>query len=133
MWAWMGALGIVPEAGIVSPSYNVYRFRKLKNNNPWIYDYLFRTGSFIAEIIRYSKGIWTSRLRLYPEAFYEIGIPFPPKDEQDAIAAAIKEKTGHYELLQERIEVSIEKLQEYRTALISAAVTGKIDVRKEVA
>ena len=31
----------------------------------------------------------------------------------------------------EKVEAAIEKLQEYRTALITAAVTGKIDVRGE--
>ncbi len=30
----------------------------------------------------------------------------------------------------EKVEAAIEKLAEYRTALITAAVTGKIDVRK---
>jgi len=32
-----------------------------------------------------------------------------------------------------KVREGIEKLKEYRTALISAAVTGKIDVREEVA
>ena len=32
-----------------------------------------------------------------------------------------------------KIQESIDKLKEYRTALISAAVTGKIDVREEAA
>jgi hypothetical protein len=36
-------------------------------------------------------------------------------------------------LLADRIGLSIDRLREYRTALISAAVTGKIDVREEVA
>lgn len=132
MWAWMGALGITPEDGIVSPSYNVYRLRRAEYD-PWFYDYLFRTSCFIAEIICYSKGVWTSRLRLYPQEFFEIRLPCPPLSEQKKIVAAINKETSHYDAFQEKIEQSIEKLQEYRTALISAAVTGKIDVRKEVA
>jgi hypothetical protein len=40
-------------------------------------------------------------------------------------------ETGNYETLQRKIEKSISKLREYRTALISAAVTGKIDARSE--
>jgi type I restriction enzyme S subunit len=35
-------------------------------------------------------------------------------------------------LLIATVKNGIEKLQEYRTALISAAVTGKIDVREEI-
>jgi type I restriction enzyme S subunit len=131
MWAWMGAMGIAGEAGIVSPSYNVYRVR-ISDQEPWYYDYLFRTGRFIAEVICHSQGVWTSRLRLYPEEFFEIRLPRPPYDEQRAIVSAIRKETGNYDVWQKRIEHSIEKLREYRIALISAAVTGKIDVRKEV-
>jgi len=131
MWAWMGAMGITPEAGIVSPSYNVYRLRN-DECEPWFYDYLFRTGRFLAEVVCHSKGVWSSRLRLYPEEFFEIRIPCPPLEEQREIIATIRKETGHYDSLQKEIEQSMEKLREYRTTLISAAVTGKIDVRKEV-
>jgi len=131
MWAWMGAMGIAPERGIVSPSYNVYQFRS-EENEPSFYDYLFRTGQFVAEVICHSKGVWLSRLRLYPEAFFEIRIPCPSQREQHEIVYFIQKETGNYETLQRKIEKSIEKLREYRTALISAAVTGKIDVREEL-
>jgi len=130
MWAWMGAMGIAPEQGIVSPSYNVYRFRN-KENEPSFYDYLFRTGQFVSEVICHSKGVWSSRLRLYPESFFEIQIPFLPQEEQRGIISLIQKETGSYETLQQKIEMSVEKLREYRTALISAAVTGKIDVRNK--
>jgi type I restriction enzyme S subunit len=131
MWAWMGALGFTAEAGIVSPSYNVYRPRT-QDIEPGFYDYLFRTGKFIAEIICHSQGVWTSRLRLYPEEFFEIRIPHPPIEEQREIVARIQKETGNYTALQEKIEQSIETIREYRSALITAAVTGKIDVRGEV-
>jgi len=131
MWAWMGAMGIAFEPGIVSPSYNVYRFRS-SANEPRFYDYLFRTGRFVSEVIRHSKGVWASRLRLYPEEFLEIRLPCPPPHEQRDIVEAIERETGKYNELQQLIESSIIKLREYRTALISAAVTGKIDIRKEV-
>lgn len=132
MWAWMGALGFTSEAGIVSPSYNVYRPRT-EEIEPGFYDYLFRTGKFIAEIICHSQGVWTSRLRLYPEEFFEIRIPHPPIEEQRDIVAKIQKETGNYTALQKKVEQSIEILREYRTALITAAVTGRIDVRGEVA
>ena len=44
---------------------------------------------------------------------------------------AIDKETGRYGALQTRIEESVFALREYRTALISAAVTGKIDVQEE--
>ena len=130
MWAWMGAMGIASERGIVSPSYNVYRFRT-EENKPSFYDNLFRTDQFVSEIICHSKGVWSSRLRLYPESFFEIQIPFPPQEEQRGIISLIQKETGSYETLQRKIQESISKLREYRTALISDAVTGKIDVRNK--
>ena len=132
MWAWMGALGVSPVDGIVSPSYNVYRLRS-NQFDPWFYDYLFRTGRFISKIICHSRGVWTSRLRLYPEEFFEIRLPIPPLQEQKDIIAHIEKATGQYAALEEKISNSITLLREYRSALISAAVTGKIDVREEVA
>ncbi|MBI4286815.1 MAG: restriction endonuclease subunit S [Chloroflexi bacterium] len=131
MWAWMGAMGITLRAGIVSPSYNVYRFRTC-NCEPPFYDHLVRTGKFISEVTRHSQGVWTSRLRLYPEEFFEVRIPCPPLPEQREIVNFIQRETGNYNLLKNKIERSVETLREYRTALISAAVTGKIDVREGV-
>ena len=56
-------------------------------------------------------------------------LPVPPEDEQRAIAAFLDRETARIDLLIEKIRKSMDLLREYRTALISAAVTGKIDVR----
>jgi type I restriction enzyme S subunit len=56
----------------------------------------------------------------------------PPPSEQDAIAAYLDCETARLDALIAKAQEMIERLQEYRTALISAAVTGKIDVRGEV-
>lgn len=132
MWAWMGALGVARCSGIVSPSYNVYRFRG-DGYEPQYYDHLFRTPGFAEEIRCHSKGIWISRLRVYPEEFFQIRLPCPPREEQHAIVDAIRKEIGNYDALQTKIEESIDRLREYRTALISAAVTGNVNVREEVA
>jgi type I restriction enzyme, S subunit len=49
--------------------------------------------------------------------------------EQRAIAAYLDAETAKLDKLIERIAAAIERLEEYRTVLITAAVTGKIDVR----
>lgn len=59
--------------------------------------------------------------------------PVPPLREQAAIAAYLDEETAKLDALVGKVEEAVERLQEYRTALITAAVTGKIDVRNEVA
>lgn len=59
-------------------------------------------------------------------------IQFPPLGEQRAIAAFLDRETVRIDALIEKVEKSIELLREYRTALISATVTGKIDVRDNI-
>jgi type I restriction enzyme S subunit len=58
--------------------------------------------------------------------------PFPPLPEQQAIAAFLDRETGKIDALSGKVTAVIERLKEYRTALISSAVTGKIDVREAV-
>ena len=59
-------------------------------------------------------------------------IPVPPLPEQAAIAAYLDLETQKLDALVLKVEAAVERLQEYRTALITAAVTGKIDVRGAV-
>lgn len=73
-------------------------------------------------------------LRRVPSDFllnYPIAIP--PKPEMDAIVAYLNAQEVHYDLMEKNATQAVQLLQERRTALISAAVTGKIDVRDWVA
>ncbi len=60
-------------------------------------------------------------------------VAYPPLDEQRRIATHLNRLSEHYTSICSRIQDGIARLHEYRTALISAAVTGQIDVRHEVA
>ena len=66
------------------------------------------------------------RLRRYRFAF-------PSHEEQREIAAFLDRETARIDALVVKVRDAIDRLKELRTALISAAVTGKIDVREEVA
>jgi type I restriction enzyme, S subunit len=57
-------------------------------------------------------------------------IPTPPLSEQHEIAAFLMAEIGKFDALAAEAQKAIDLLQERRTALISAAVTGQIDVRK---
>jgi type I restriction enzyme S subunit len=57
-------------------------------------------------------------------------LPVPPACEQRAIAEYLDQITTRIDALSERAGTAIERLDEYRAALINAAVTGKIDVRE---
>jgi len=56
--------------------------------------------------------------------------PVPPVEEQQRIVGLIRRETAKLDALANKIRLGIERLREFRTALISAAVTGKIDVRE---
>ena len=58
-------------------------------------------------------------------------MPVPPSIEQRAIADYIQGETAKLDNLAAKVWEAIERLRELRTALISAAVTGRIDVREE--
>jgi type I restriction enzyme, S subunit len=55
----------------------------------------------------------------------------PPEIDQHAVVGLINRETVEIDGLIAKIREGIDKLEEYRTALISAAVTGKIDLRDE--
>ncbi|MBB3981162.1 type I restriction enzyme S subunit [Sphingobium fontiphilum] len=126
LWAWMGAMGTAPVDGIVSPAYNVYT--PGQRLLPAYVDALVRIPVFAQEVTRYSKGVWSSRLRLYPEGFFETFWPVPPLDEQGQIVAYIDEERIKIDKLATATERSIALLKERRSALIAAAVTGQIDI-----
>lgn len=127
MWAWMGAMGICKVKGIVSPSYNVYTPTSRLDQE--FIDLLVRIPVFATEVVRFSKGIWSSRLRLYPGSFYEVKFPVPPMAEQHNIVVATRKEMDHINVLIENNLRAIEFLKERRSVLITAAVTGKIDVQ----
>jgi type I restriction enzyme S subunit len=64
---------------------------------------------------------------------HNLFIPLSSQSEQTEIVLFLDRETARIDALIDKVKTSIEKLKEYRTALISAAMTGKIDVRKEAA
>jgi type I restriction enzyme S subunit len=85
MWAWMAAVGVSKDVGLVSPSYGVYRPVVPGLLHDRYLDELLRTPNYRDEFLVRSTGITSSRLRLYPDEFLKIHLPLPPPDEQAAI------------------------------------------------
>ena len=61
----------------------------------------------------------------------DVPVLVPPLGEQNEILAYLDRETARMDSIAQAIRAQIEKVREYRQALISAAVTGKIDVRGE--
>ncbi|EGR0696438.1 restriction endonuclease subunit S [Vibrio parahaemolyticus] len=62
----------------------------------------------------------------------EVHLLIPPADERKIIMEYLEKQTSKLKLLVQDVEQSIALLKEHRASLISAAVTGKIDVREAV-
>lgn len=127
MRAWQGGFGTVTVAGMVSPAYVVARPQR--HLATAYVEHLLRTSQAIEQMRRHSRGVTDFRLRLYWEEFKNIRVAMPPQDEAVAICARIAEMEGQFSKMSATCEDSIALLQERRSALISAAVTGQIDVR----
>jgi len=123
LWGWMGAMGTSPQKGIVSPAYHVYK--PISDLYPGYIDAIVRLPVFAKEVTKYSKGVWSSRLRLYPDGFYEVYFPVPPYNEQLEIVDHIKTQTKQIDALSNAAQRSIVLLKERRAELITSIVTGK--------
>ena len=127
LWAWMGALGVSRYYGIVSPAYGTYRMTSDAVDDRYL-DLMVRTPEYVTEMTRFSKGVWTSRLRLYPESFLGLRVPVPSRHEQQIIVERINVGTSEQEQLKSKIRSFAILLAERRQALITAAVTEGITV-----
>lgn len=125
--AWMGAIGISEYDGVTSPAYDI--LRPIVPMAERYYDYLFRCGVCLTEFRRHSRGIMDMRLRLYFDKLGPLLMPQPSLEEQAKIVEHLDRETTKIDAIRLSVAGCIEKLREYRSSLISAAVTGQIDVR----
>ena len=133
MWAWMAALGVARQTGIVSPSYAVYRPHRSSRLLGEYADLLLQTVPYKSEYICRSTGIRSSRLRMYPEEFLRIKLLCPPPEEQRAIVEIVSKESVDARRAIDLAQGELSLLREYRTRLIADVVTGKLDVREAAA
>ncbi len=114
-----------PPEMVVSTGFAVIRPRDIDSG---YCSWALREHRFIEEVVANSNGV--SYPAINASQIGELSITVPPSVEQCAIAQYLDQKTARIDALAERASTAIERLNEYRTALITAAVTGKIDVRE---
>ncbi len=127
MRMWQGAVGVVPVDGLASPAYVIAK--PLAGVNSEYFSYLFRTDIYKREINRNSRGIVSDRNRLYWDDFKQLPSPVPEFTEQESIIEAIGSEKAKIDRAIRTAQREIELICEFRTTLISDAVTGKLDVR----
>ncbi len=99
-------------------------FPFLRENREYLF-YIFSGGELYK-----GMGKQGTQLNLNTDIIGDIKLPIPPLPEQQKIAQFLDRETSKIDNLITKTRTSIDHLKEYRTALISAAVTGKIDVRE---
>ena len=100
-------------------------FPEYKNNIKFLY-YIFYSGQPYLGL-----GKMGTQLNLNTDTVGAIKIALPPKEEQANIADYLDQETTKIDRLCETVNQTIGCLKEYRTALITQAVTGKIKVTDE--
>jgi type I restriction enzyme S subunit len=116
------------ERFLISYSCCVVRLDK-RYARPRFFRHLLDAEMVLTEAKVRTQGIGVPDLGL--REICRFPVPLPTMDEQEAISDFLDERIGNLRRLITTVEMSIDKLREYRTALISAAVTGKIDVRED--
>ena len=102
-------------------------FPSWRSESRFLY-YLFASGEPYKGL-----GKLGTQLNLNTDTVGSIVVGFPALAEQQAIADFLDHKTDKLDAMVAKIETANERLQEYRAALITATVTGKIDVREVAA
>jgi type I restriction enzyme, S subunit len=136
MRAFQGALGLTPEDGLVSPDYAVLRVKDGVVGT-WLAAAM-RTDAFVSEMTRRVKGIGSASLgaartpRINVSDLAEIRIDMPSWASQMLEVAEFDVQIARVDTLIAESERLVELARERRAALITAAVTGQIDVREMV-
>ena len=126
----VGRACVVPSTlGAAMVKADCFRFRLIPDraNSAYVALQLSTTANALAGAL--ATGTTRGRMNLATTENRDIALP--PLSEQTAIADFLDRKTAKIDTLVTKIEIAIERLQEYRSALITAAVTGKIDVRED--
>ena len=120
-----GSCGISDYTGSVSLINTVLTPRK--NMHPGYYNWLFHTTEFADEFYRYGHGIvddlWTTRW----QEMKSILVPVPDINEQSRIAAYLDRRCATIDALIANQQQQIDKLKQYKQAVITEAVTRGLD------
>lgn len=99
-----------------------------KNIIGLFFSYLFKSLNYI-QALRSTTNLIRDGQDMRWSHFVQVDLPVIPADEQELIAEFLDRETAKLDALTAEAQTAITLLQERRTALISAAVIGKIDVR----
>lgn len=121
----IGSVGKCNYFGCVSPVY--YVFKPKNGENIDFLNYVFQLAQFQKELRKYANGILEIRLRVSSNDILKRQIAFPSAEGQQRIVSFLDEKLTWIDRLIEIENQQIEKLKEYKQAVITEAVTKGLD------
>ena len=125
--AHLGVFFASKYTGIVTFHYGVYEAKM-----PLVakyYEVLYHTPEYCRVYAGQSRGMTVGLQNLSDTNFYSTYTVYPPNEEQREIVTEIEQIEKQQSSIIAGVNRQIEKLQEFRTRLISDVVTGQIDVR----
>lgn len=126
--AWRGSLGVSLHRGIVSPAYLVLKLDREKID-PTFANYMFRARPYVEKFMLASMSVGDIQRQIKWPHLRIVPVVVPSVTEQREVAERLDIEGKRIDDLITLTERSIDLLREKRAALITAAVTGKIDVR----
>ena len=113
-------------SGVISPSY--VNLRKNVELNPKFFDYYFKTQYWAMAMFAHGKGVsFDNRWTMNAETVLNYYLPFPTYEEQNKIVEKINQKIEEIDSLIEIENKQIDKLKEYKQAVITEVVTKGLD------
>ncbi|MET6569260.1 restriction endonuclease subunit S [Serratia marcescens] len=125
--ATLGKVALVPEMDSFHIQRSLGVFRTTKLIHPQYLSYVFESKDF--QSLLWENAGFSAQPGIYLGTLSNFCVPVPPVTEQFKISEFITATVSKLDLLISQASQLITLIQERRTALISAAVTGKIDVR----
>jgi type I restriction enzyme S subunit len=123
-----GTTAVIPLEYDQSQCFTLVISTPRKTESPKFLSYYFNAFPGTSQFER--EGWGAAQVNISVPIVQNLLVFRPSFSEQEAIANFLDVETAKIDKMIATIETAIEKLQEYRAALINAAVTGKIDVRK---
>ena len=130
--ATLGKTALIPAAlgqFHIQRSLAIFRPHHGRMNSCWLH-LIFQSSLF--QSLLWEHAGYSAQPGIYLGTLAGLSIPQPPLNEQARIFSYLSERTARLDSLIRTTESSIELLKERRSALITAAVTGQIDLREAV-
>ncbi len=131
----VGASGVSPYFGCVSPAYYTFYDDSEDHVTAKYCEYIFRSKTMLRVLYSLGKGIYaivrgddrvnTCRLKVSREDLRSVQIPLPTESEQREIVAYLDRKSEEIDALIVKKEALEKDLESYKKALIFEYVTGK--------